>query len=530
MHILEMMTEKGDKPMLDKIRKSFSYIMLAILYIFIVVFFGLKGKLLINSDVSSEMILAQLLNEKGGFLTQEWHYSSELRVLNTQIIYKFGLLLSPNNWHVARTISVAIFLLILIVGACYLMWTVGHKDLGPWLAIACILPLGLWYGWNVVFDSYYVPHIAISLFSLGLFIRTNSNIGKKEKNITLVLLLLLSLLAGLGGVRQLMICYAPLFVSALCLFLKKIEASERKENLYLFISATAVLILAGLGYIINFKIFQNRYAFLSFRYSTWSDFSLQSIIDCISEYIMLFGWRGGLEVLSLDGLANVFCFLFGALSAGLAIWLLLKWREYTKQECLLIGFFSFAFIIQILVFSHLFNYNESYWVPTLPFAFAVILLYIKTRWSRIASTLLIAIYVVGLLICSKVTIESPYFEGMPNSVAIQPAAEWIIEKGYTQGYGAFWSSNILTELSDGKIEMWTVNNFDEFSTQYDSLQKMSHYTEKPKGKVFFIIDWPVYDSNEELKARLGDRLLYQDGAYVICEFDDVSEYEQMLTE
>ena len=85
----------------------------------------LNGKKLINSDSSSEMILADILNHKGGVITNQWFYSSEIRVLNTQLGYRLALFLLPDNWHRARVLAIALFLLILAFSAIYMSISAG---------------------------------------------------------------------------------------------------------------------------------------------------------------------------------------------------------------------------------------------------------------------------------------------------------------------------------------------------------------------------------------------------------------------
>ena len=40
-----------------------------------------------DSDASSELVLAELLSRQGSILSSDWFYSTELRVLNTQLVY-----------------------------------------------------------------------------------------------------------------------------------------------------------------------------------------------------------------------------------------------------------------------------------------------------------------------------------------------------------------------------------------------------------------------------------------------------------
>lgn len=70
----------------------------------------LNGRIdrLLDSDMSSEMILGQLLARENAVLTPHWYYSTELRVLNTQIIYAFFFKLM-NNWHLVRMAATVCF-------------------------------------------------------------------------------------------------------------------------------------------------------------------------------------------------------------------------------------------------------------------------------------------------------------------------------------------------------------------------------------------------------------------------------------
>ena len=63
----------------------------------------LNGRIdrLLDSDMSSEMILGQLLARNNGILSDQWYYSTELRVLNTQLIYALFFRLS-RNWKYER--------------------------------------------------------------------------------------------------------------------------------------------------------------------------------------------------------------------------------------------------------------------------------------------------------------------------------------------------------------------------------------------------------------------------------------------
>lgn len=44
---------------------------------------------LIDSDMSSEMVLGRLLAKENTIISKNWYYATELRVINTQLIFPF---------------------------------------------------------------------------------------------------------------------------------------------------------------------------------------------------------------------------------------------------------------------------------------------------------------------------------------------------------------------------------------------------------------------------------------------------------
>ena len=86
---------------------------LAASYLFAVLVYALIGRHNVNADMASEMVLADLLNREGGFLSPNWYYSTELRVISPVPVYQLALRIFPGNWHMARTLSLGILLAVL---------------------------------------------------------------------------------------------------------------------------------------------------------------------------------------------------------------------------------------------------------------------------------------------------------------------------------------------------------------------------------------------------------------------------------
>lgn len=80
----------------------------------------------LDSDMSSELILGNVLSKEHGILTDKWMYSTELCVLNIQLIYQM-LFLFTNNWHIVRCVSSILSFVILFLCFYYLMCQLGFK-------------------------------------------------------------------------------------------------------------------------------------------------------------------------------------------------------------------------------------------------------------------------------------------------------------------------------------------------------------------------------------------------------------------
>ncbi|MGN0167578.1 MAG: hypothetical protein ACI4AB_06035, partial [Acetatifactor sp.] len=94
------------------------YGVLVLVFLALCVFMNVHMDALLTSDDASELILAKLLSEEGGILSANWFYSSELRVLNSQIIWSFLFHLTQ-NWHVVRMAGNIILYLILLLSLYY---------------------------------------------------------------------------------------------------------------------------------------------------------------------------------------------------------------------------------------------------------------------------------------------------------------------------------------------------------------------------------------------------------------------------
>ena len=498
----------------------------AVWYLADVLYIWFNGNNVMNSDLAAELILAKELNREGTLLSANWYYSSELRVLNTQLAYKLGFALFPDHWHAARTVAVAVLLLAMILVAVYFARAISYPLAGPILSVVLLAPYSKWYGWNVVFNSYYVPHIVLTLLALSLFLRTlQTRSGKRI--VCIVLSVALAFAGGLGGVRQLMICYSPLLLAAVVYLLNFREEKVSRHRLRIFCFSLFLFAAACAGYLINTDVLCRYYTFELQGTKMWGDSSLYNVFTCLSQLIGLFGWRSEVTIVSLEGIGNVLSLLLVVLLLYGAV-RCVRERNLSEIERLAVLFSLSAFAVLLAVYGFSKDmYNESYWSLFLPDAFIGLLLCLKhesANWRKY----IVTFFCLGtLLINSILTYRDPYISWVPDDRGIQNAVAWLVKNGYSQGIATFWNSDIITPLSNGQIEMWTVDDVDAPGIN-EWLQVKSHDELPKEGKIFVIR--PMSDLTDQdptvNQYLIGtkDHLVYQDDNYFIYGYENTEEY------
>ena len=506
----------------------------ALVFIMNMAYMLIKGVDVINSDASSEMVLARLLNDEGGIISRNWYYSTELRVLNTQLVYKLALAVFGDNWHMARCLSVAIFMLIILLASIYLGYQLRGLEFGIWLGTLLIMPVGKWYGYSVIWNSFYVPHIVISLLSVGLILhihRRRLSDGRCNAIGTIALVIMLSalsLVAGMGGVRQLMICYVPLVGASVLLvlwrYLRRGDSIRRAiaaDDTFLF-ETVITLIFSGIGYVIN-SYLHNYYTFSSYSSSTWSGFSVTGILDTIGDFLGLFGWSTYTSVVGFAGITNFLSLFIMAGVVAAIVWVYSHINELELCEKFVYIYSGVTFIILLIVYSHIEAYNESYWIPVMPFVVVIGLIALYRARFNHRREVIVAL-AVCVLLCSITSMRN--INAMNNSKNKQPLADCLISEGYTQVIAPFWEANVITELTDGTIEVWCVESDLEIS---EWLQTKDHSDNLPTGRCAVIMETDDLSASYD-EVALADYLIYEDSDFLIYGFEDISVYESIINE
>ena len=126
----------------------------------------------VNSDDAGELILSSLLAKEHRIITPDWYYSTELRVLNTQLVFA-PLFFFTNNWHVIRVAGALILVLILACSTVYMCRGMGFRQGAVLVALSLCVPVSAEYYQFVIERSYYIPHVSTMFLTIGMMLRLN---------------------------------------------------------------------------------------------------------------------------------------------------------------------------------------------------------------------------------------------------------------------------------------------------------------------------------------------------------------------
>lgn len=167
----------------------------------------------ISSDWSAELILARELLREKKLITDTWHYSTEIRILYTQLL-AMPLFCLFHSWDVIRAGQGCLLHLLLLLTYCFCMK--GTKISPKWVYLSSVflfIPFSYIYIDIVRMGQSYQPHMILSFLIVGLYLRLTEHRSIPAA----VFLILLSFLCGLSGIRYLQILSLPVLLLCLCL-------------------------------------------------------------------------------------------------------------------------------------------------------------------------------------------------------------------------------------------------------------------------------------------------------------------------
>lgn len=475
---------------LVKGQKYIEYSIFAGVFLILCFFLARYTVYTLDSDASSELVLAKLLFQEGRLLTEDWLYGSELRVFYSQLIFTplFAVL---DSWRAVRFFGTLMMLIALVLAFYWFCLETDNRNSFALAAMLLLLPLSRIY-FDVLYKfTYYLPHAVMGFAvpaTVWSYARYKGEGRSHWARIMLILGALLSFAVGLNGMRMLLTLYAPMLLSALLLLWLNREASGDRRFL---IGSAAASAAAVCGCAVNVLYLAKKYTVLDVTGIKFTAFNLDGLEQVLGGLLQAFGYRSGENVFSLPLLYCALGGLLFVLSSYSSFAILKNRKDYSQKQQFAALFYLVSMTVLCLLYcltSMVFTVRYVVQAAVLGLLPTVSCFRQRQRYGRAGSRLLLGLCCFALL-CGAAHYNEMRKEDKTG--AQRECADFLAEAGYTQGYASFWNGNVLTELSDGALEMWV---WDEKFAQLSDpdeivgfLQAKSHLRPPEEGKVFVLL-------------------------------------------
>ena len=472
---------------LVKGQKYIEYCIFAGVFLILCFFLARYTVYTLDSDASSELVLAKhLADQGGGLLSKNWYYSTEVKVLCDQLAFEL-MFFFTDNWRIARMGGTLILIGLMLLSLYYFCRCTGIKRSFPLLGALVLLPISKSYFNYALKFTYYVPYIATGFVVLGAVARFPGEPGRK-KYPAQVLAALLSLAAGLLGFRMLLTLYIPLALAVLLyLWLNRAPAGSGK-----LIAGAGISIAAALaGCLINQAVIMKQYTVHDYTTLSFTGFSLEGIERTLAGLMTILGYRSGEPVFSKALLPSALSGVLLLLCLYCAVYIIRHREAFSPAQQIAACFYPSAILALCLLYSltdmeYMSYHSIQAMVQGLPLLFMCFgreELFGKAGRRGLAGLMCFA------LLCSALHYNDMRKED--ETRALREAAQFLAQSDYKEGYASFWIGNLATELSNGQAEVWVWNDIGlaELSDPDDIvpwLQSKDHDA-PPEGKVFILL-------------------------------------------
>lgn len=495
----------------------------------------------LDSDMAAEMIFSRILSEEHHiFSTTNWYYSTEFRVLYTQLIMG-PLFRICSNWHVIRTITNLVFYGLMLASYYYFMKPLKvSRGLTVLSSCLLLLPFSETMMTHMQMGNTYMSHVILVLWFFGMYLRLCSGEYCAKRKVSLwIFYVLLAIVCGMSGVRYLLALQCPLVLTSFFYLLggeefQSFRGEMTKENfgklwrtdrMKYFLYSLAGAFFAVAGYGINVVFISHKYVFQTYGATNFIALyhgvlfdRIQNAVGCL---LMLFGYIPDKGFLSLRGVVTMAAFvmlgIYGYVTVKSG-----KMQRVTGFRSLITLFLKVSFVLNLFVF--IFTTSTMvprYYITIFIFALSVLCFYLeeeKMPFDRFAVTALLTICLIlgtGKTVMSFLTVD--------KNETKRPVAQFLAENGYDFGFATYNNANIITELTNGEVEIGNIGD-PEHLEYFKWSSPMKYYEDGyHTGETFLLLTAEECAEYAETPALKQGEKVYEDGSYTVYVFDSTEE-------
>lgn len=480
------------------------------------------SKTYLDSDMSSELILAKILAKEGSWFSADWFYSTEIRVFYMTHIAAF-LFRFISDYRTVRVLTNCILIMVMLGSFHFFLRSIAFsKTRRVWCEVVLLLPVSGDILYSIQIGGFYSVVLCMNMVFLGGFFYLHRGLGRHLKIFCYLILTGISLLHGLMGVRGFVVLFLPLVgVSIyLCVYEQKFRLSAVTVicKSRQFLRCLWFLLTSVVGYAVNALYLAKRYNYYDYSGTVFRDLRPSLIVsrvnDLISNMIEFFGYRSE-KLFSCVGIGNVFAIAFVIAIGIILVFLGIRFDELNEVMRFTYLFILFAAILQLflLVFT-----GDVIWARYfIPFGWLLIPMVAEWGSKRAVDLKKVAISVVliGTVLISSFNTTVMIITEDRNE-GLEEVIEFLEREGYTRGIATFWNSNVVQELSGDKVKMTAVRNLKDLEI-YPWLMPKENIERKTYSgeKKFLLVDSSeLGESGEDIEVQ-GARLVYRNGKYAV---------------
>lgn len=492
----------------------------------------------LDSDMAAEMMFSKLLAEENHiFATPDWYYSTEFRFLYTQLLMG-PLFRVTGDWHLIRTVTNLVFYVLMLASYFYFVKPLklpGH--LAVLTSVILLLPFSETMMTHMQMGNTYLSHVIIAFCFLGMFLRL---VGKVEykllyRCVTAICYVVLSFICGVSGVRYLLALQCPLVLAAFLFLMRSQEFQSFRRNMdrelghavlsgsgmryFSYSLLGAAVSVAGYG--LNVLWVSKNYVFQTYGATNFISIyqgvlfeRLQNALGCL---LMLFGYIPDRGFLSLRGVISIFSFVM----LGVFVFCAVKeLRRNSGNRYFVTLFVAAAFCLNVFVF--VFTTSTMvprYYITILIFALPVLAFYAESEKFQLDRLAVGVILAVCLMFSTGKTVLS--FVTADKNEGKRAVAEFLADNGYTFGFSTYTNGNIITELTEGAVEIANVG--DPQYLDYFRWSSPVHYYEEGyhEGETFLLLTVEEAAEYAETVAVSQGVSVYADDHYTVFVYENV---------
>ena len=262
----------------------------------------------LNSDMASEIILANRQAQTHSLVQMDWLYSTEIHSVHMNLFYALAFVFTP-SYEVARIIGNTL-VFVMGMAACAGLCSACGLSLGASLCAAAMLPLAAStvYAENMTVGGYYIIHLVFGFWGAALWLKA----ARQRRKRNTAAFAAICLVEGLCSVRYVLCFLCPMVVVAGFDWLLSSGRRTLRDTHTRFLGVTlAGFALGVLGYAASEVVYPRLFVSGvggagSFVFNPLDGPAMgQTLWTVFADFLKLIGWRGGAALFSPEGAANL---------------------------------------------------------------------------------------------------------------------------------------------------------------------------------------------------------------------------------